>query len=99
MADWIYFLHPPREDFAATMTEAEEEVWQRHEARLQQLTTDGGPNLAGPTLGKPDTGVVVFEADDEQSAREMMNGDPTIAEGSARGELKPFRVSFLRGDD
>ena len=23
MAEWIYFLHPPRDDFAATMTDEE----------------------------------------------------------------------------
>jgi hypothetical protein len=26
-----------------------------------------------------------------------MDGDPTIAEGFATGELRPFRVSLLRG--
>ena len=30
MAEWIYFIHPPREDFAETMTEAESEAWGRH---------------------------------------------------------------------
>jgi hypothetical protein len=28
-----------------------------------------------------------------------MEGDPTIAEGFARGELRPMRVSLLRGRD
>jgi hypothetical protein len=27
VARWIYFLHPPRENFAATMTEDEQAVW------------------------------------------------------------------------
>lgn len=49
MGEWIYFIHPPREDFAATMTEAE--------------------------------------------------NDPAIAGGFATGELRPFRVSLLRGRD
>jgi hypothetical protein len=48
MAEWIYFIHPPREDFADTMI-AEE--------------------------------------------------DPVIAGGFATGELRPFRVSLLRGRD
>ncbi|MDQ6709984.1 MAG: hypothetical protein M3Z11_05440 [Candidatus Dormibacteraeota bacterium] len=56
MPEWIYFLHPPRNNFAATMT-----------------------------------------AEDKASARQLMTEDPAIAAGVARGELRPFRVSLLRG--
>ncbi len=52
MAEWISFIHPPRDDFAATMTD-----------------------------------------------EEIMDEDPVIAGGFARGELRPFRVSLLRGRD
>jgi uncharacterized protein YciI len=55
--------------------------------------------LAGPTLGEANTGVAVFEAPDEEAARQIMAADPTIAGGYARGELRPFRVSLLRGRD
>lgn len=97
MAEWIYFIHPPREDFAATMTEAEVEVWDRHWERIKQLYAEGSVVLVGPTLGRDNTGICVFEAPDEAAARAFMEGDPTIAEGFARGELRPFRVSLLRG--
>jgi uncharacterized protein YciI len=97
VAEWIYFIHPPRENFAATMTEAEEEVWGRHWERIQRLYQDGSIVLVGPTLGKHNTGICVFEAPDEAAARAIMEGDPTIAEGFATGELRPFRVSLLRG--
>jgi hypothetical protein len=56
MPEWIYFIHPPRENFAATMTP-------------------------------------------EPTARRIMEEDPTISSGYARGELRPFRVSLLRGRD
>lgn len=85
MADWIYFLHPPREDFAATMTDAEREAWGRHFERLQGLLADGVLILAGPTLGTVNTGVTVFEAPDEDAARAIMNEDPAIAGGFATG--------------
>jgi uncharacterized protein YciI len=39
----------------------------------------------------------VFEAPDEAAARAIMEEDPTIAEGFATGELRPFKVSLLRG--
>ncbi len=57
MAEWIYFIHPPRDDFAATMTP------------------------------------------DEAAARRFMEEDSVIAGGFARGELRPFRISLLRGRD
>jgi uncharacterized protein YciI len=99
MAEWIYFIHPPREDFAATMTDAEKACWGRHWARIQELYAEGTIILVGPTLGPRNTGICVFEAPDEAAALEIMNGDPTIAEGFARGELRPFKVSLLRGRD
>ena len=99
MAEWIYFIHPPREDFAATMTEAEQEAWGRHWARIQRLYLEGRIVLVGPTLGRINTGICVFEAEDEDAARRLMNEDPAIAGGFATGELRPIRVSLLRGRD
>ena len=99
MSEWIYFLHPPREDLAATMTPREEEVWGFHFARLQHLLAEGVLVLAGPTLGRINTGIAVFEAPDEATARRIMEDDPVIAGGFARGELRPFRVSLFRGRD
>lgn len=96
MGDWIYFIHPPRDDFAATMTDAEQAVWSVHFERLQRLTEEGVLVLAGPTLGPVNTGVCVFEAPDEAAARLIMDEDPVIAGGWARGELRPFRMSILR---
>jgi uncharacterized protein YciI len=99
MSEWIYFIHPPRDDFAATMTEAEKDAWHRHWARIERLYDEGIIVLVGPTLGRINTGICVFEAPDEAAALEIMNGDPTIGEGFARGELRPMLVSLLRGRD
>jgi uncharacterized protein YciI len=97
VADWIYFLHPPREDFAATMTDDEQAVWAEHFAHLHHLLADGVLVLAGPTLGHVNTGVAIFEAEDEVAARVVMASDPVIISGFAEGELREFRVSLLRG--
>jgi uncharacterized protein YciI len=99
MAEWIYFIHAPRENFGATMTEPEQAVWGEHFERMQRLTADGVMILVGPTLGPVNTGVAVFEAPDEEAARTIMNEDPAISSGIARGELRPFRVALLRGRD
>ena len=73
MAEWIYFIHPPREDFAATMTAEEKAAWSTHFERFERLLAEG---------------VIV-----------LVGEDPVIAGGFARGELRPFRVSLLRGRD
>ena len=99
MAEWVYFIHAPRENFAATMTETEQEVWGVHFERLQRLMAEGVMILVGPTLGPVNTGIAIFEAPDEEAARRIMEDDPVIAGGFARGELRPFNVSLLRGRD
>lgn len=97
MAEWIYFIHPPRTNFAATMTDEEKSVWSEHAARLKRMLADGTLILAGPTLGPINTGIGVFEAEDEQAAQAIVDGDPIAISGLARLELRPFRASFLRG--
>jgi uncharacterized protein YciI len=97
MPEWIYFLHPPRDDFAATMTDEERRVWAVHFEYLQRLIGEGTLVMAGPTLGSTNTGIAVFEAPDEAAAKQIMDADPVISGGFARGELRPFRVSLLRG--
>ena len=99
MAEWVYLLHAPREDFAETMTEAESAIWARHFGWLRGLLADGSLVLAGPTLGRTNTGIVVFEAADEDAARSVMTRDPVLRAGFATGELRPFRISLLRGRD
>ena len=99
MGEWIYFIHPPREDFAATMTDEERGVWGVHFERLQRLLAEGVLVLAGPTLGPVNTGVAVIEAEDEGAARRLMEEDPAIASGIATGELRPFSIALLRGRD
>ncbi len=99
MAEWIYFIHAPRENFVATMNEDEKAVWATHFERLQRLIAEGVLVLAGPTLGPVNTGIAIVEAADEDEARRLMEEDPAIARGIARGELRPFRVALLRGRD
>ena len=99
MAEWIYFIHPPRDNFAATMTEEEKHVWSAHFQRFERLLREGVIVLVGPTLGDINTGIAILEAPDEATARRIMNEDPVIAGDYARGELRPFRISLLRGRD
>lgn len=99
MAEWIYFIHAPRQDFAATLSDEERAVFADHYRRLVGLVREGVVVLAGPTLGPINTGIVILEAPDEQAARLIMDGDPVIARGIGTGELRSFELSLLRGRD
>jgi uncharacterized protein YciI len=72
-------------------------VWSVHFARFERLLAEGTIILVGPTLGSHNTGIAIFEAPDESAARRIMEEDPVISGGFARGELRPFRVSLMRG--
>lgn len=63
------------------------------------MLAEGSIILVGPKLGSVNTGIAIFEAPDEVAARRVMEEDPVIAGGFARGELRPFRVSLLGGRD
>jgi uncharacterized protein YciI len=99
MAEWIYFIHPPRDNFAETMTEEERAAWAIHFERFQRLLAEGIIILVGPTLGPTNTGIAILEAPDEATAQRLMEEDPVIAGGFASGELRPFRISLMRGRD
>ena len=97
MAHWIYFLHAPREHFAETITDEEAAIMGRHADYLAALLDDGALLLAGPTLGRINTGIAIFEAPDEAAAQAILDADPSIVEGLMRGELRQMRASFVRG--
>jgi uncharacterized protein YciI len=99
MGEWVYFLHPPREDFAATMTDGERAAFRDHAEWLRSLLADGVLILAGPCLGPANTGILVFEAADEEAARRLVAEEPVSRDGHMRGDLRPFRVGVLRGRD
>ena len=87
MPEWIYFLHAPRERFAETITDEEQAIMGRHADYLFALLEEGKLLLAGPTLGRVNTGIAIFEAPDEAGAQAVLDADPSIVEGLMRGEL------------
>lgn len=101
MAAWLYFIHPPRENFIETISEEEAAVMSGpHSAYLAQLLADGVLVVAGPTWGQPmNDGIAIIEAPDREAAEAIMNADPAITSGQMRGELRQMRISYLRGRD
>jgi uncharacterized protein YciI len=99
VSEWVFFVHPPRDDFMATMTEAERSAFKAHAAWLRELLAGGALIAAGPCLGKVSTGIAIFEAPDEETARRIVAGEPVTSGGYMRGDLRPYRLGLLRGRD
>jgi len=99
VAEWIYFLHPPRGSFAATITDEEQAAFAAHAQWLRRLLADGALIVSGPCLGPVNTGIVIFEAPDEAAAQRIIAEEPVTHDGVMRGELRPFQVGLLRGRD
>jgi uncharacterized protein YciI len=97
MATFSYFLHPPRDNFAETMTEVEQQTWARHFAWLEDLYAAGALILVGVTLGRVNTGVAILEAADENAAQDIVAADPVTSAGLAEGDLRPFSLALMRG--
>ena len=99
MSEWVYFIHPPRTKFVETITPDEAATMGVHRDHLASLFEAGTLIMAGPTFGDENTGIAVIEAEDEDAARAIMMTDPAITSGLMRPELRPMRVTFLRGRD
>jgi len=99
VSEWVFFMHPPRDDFIATMTDAERSAFDAHAAWLRGLLSEGTLIAAGPCLGQVNTGIAIFEAPDEDAARRIVAGEPVTSAGYMRGDLRPYRLGLLRGRD
>jgi uncharacterized protein YciI len=99
VSEWVFFMHPPRDDFIATMSGAERAAFDAHAAWLRKLLADGLLIAAGPCLGQVNTGLAIFEAASEEEARRITAGEPVTSGGYMRGDLRPFRLGMLRGRD
>jgi len=55
--------------------------------------------VAGPCLGRVNTGIAIFEAPDEDTARRIVADEPVTSGGYMRGDLRPYRLGLLRGRD
>jgi uncharacterized protein YciI len=52
MSEWVYFIHPPRDDFVETITEEEAGIMQTHAGYLEKLLEAGVLILAGRRSGR-----------------------------------------------
>ncbi len=95
---YLYRIQPTRlEMLTHGPTAAEAEIVARHFVYLQQLTEQGIVVLAGRTLTMDEHsfGIVIFRADSEEAARQVMEQDPAVHQQVMRAELFPYRIACM----
>jgi len=95
MTRYLILLTPRRETFLQDATAEEMAVVERHFEYLQDLLAAGRLILAGRCEEGP-PGIVVFEAESDEAAREILDNDPAVTAGVFRGDIRPFRLALLR---
>jgi uncharacterized protein len=87
-------LHDP-----ARWTQADNDAVSRHFARLSAATKTGQVIFAGKTSEPLDVtfGLVVFEAESAEAARQFMETDPAVAAGVMTATLHPYALALQRG--
>lgn len=96
MQEFVYFCVPSRPTFPDDATEAELAVVDRHFEYPKDLLSGGGLILAGRCRDGP-PGIVIFEAEDADAARELMENDPAVQAGIFSAEVHPYHVALTRG--
>jgi len=99
MRQWIYVLKPARlEMLTEGSTPEEDEIVSRHFAYLSDLTGKGVMILMGRTQNNDEStfGIAIFEAENEEAARAIMENDPAVKNGVMTATLYPYKVALMR---
>lgn len=97
MQQYLYRIQPTRPGMlTAGPTEQESRIVDEHFAYLQRLTAEGIVLMAGRTLNDDDSafGIVVFVAESEAAAAEVVRNDPAVKNRVMRAELFPYRIAL-----
>jgi len=81
--------------FGKDATEEEGRIIADHFAYLKRLLAEGKLLIAGP-CEDASMGIAVYEARDEEEARNILAEDPAVMGRVFTGEIKPYRVSLFR---
>lgn len=93
---FLYRLTPCRPSFAFDASPEEEAIVGAHFRYLQALLAEGKLIMAAPAADYS-FGLTIFEADSEEAARGIMEGDPAVQHGVMTAELIPIKIALLRG--
>jgi uncharacterized protein len=100
-SDKKYFfaiIKPYRKDFLLNPMDNENDIMEEHFSYLKNLLENHKLYLAGPTLVENDPyGVIIFETQTEEEARELLMQDPSIKSGIQKvTDFRPIRLSLTK---
>lgn len=95
---FLYRLTPCRPTLGFDATPEEEAIVGAHFRYLQGLLAQGKLIMAAPAADYS-FGLSIFEADSEDEALTIMQGDPAVQNGVMTAELIPIKIALLRGRD
>jgi uncharacterized protein YciI len=95
MPEFIYLIHPMRDEFFEDPTEQEENILQEHYDYLSAGAASGKVILAGPCMDNT-FGIVIFKAENELEANAFMMADPSIQKNVMMAELHPLKISIQK---
>ncbi len=97
MLHFLYRIQPTRLGMLTEgPTERERKIVGEHFSYLERLVANGTVLMAGRTLNADEKtfGIVVFLAESELRAQEVVHNDPAVGNGIMRAELFPYRVAL-----
>ena len=82
-------------------TEAESKIVSDHFSYLKDLMERGAVILAGRTQNNDYSsfGIIIFRAESEDQAREIVRNDPAVKNNVMRAELYPYRIALLNAEN
>jgi len=77
-------------------TDEDNRIVNEHFDYLKNLLSQNRLILAGRTTNENKFGIVIFEAETNENAQDIMNNDPAVLNGIMTSELFPYRVALIR---
>ena len=96
MKSWLIRIIPPRPTFDKDSTPAEDALMEQHFAYWKDLNEKGVCIFGGPVLDpKGVYGIIVVRAVDEDGARALGDGDPSVKGGLIKIDVAEMKVAFV----
>jgi uncharacterized protein YciI len=97
LQEFLYRLCPTRLEMVTRgPTDEEARILDQHFSYLKGLADQGTVLLAGRTQNADEStfGIVILQAESEDSAREIMRNDPAVKHELMSAELYPFKTAL-----
>ena len=102
MQQWLYRIQTVRPQLLSEgSTREEDAITSQHFHYLKGLMEAGVVILAGRTQNTDYSsfGIIIFKAEDEAAAWEIVHNDPAVQARQFRAELFPYRIALLEPEN